>query len=127
MKKGILLTLLLLIFIVEYNYGKSSIIETEKIILTNGKSHQIEPKSAGAVNLPIHATLNESVIEFSFDYDIQDLNIYIENEEGEIVYDNTLSVSASTMLPIYIEGYESEDFIVNINYENVTLYGAFDL
>jgi hypothetical protein len=127
MEKGILLTFFLLIFAIEYNYGKSSIIETEKIILKNGKSHQIEPRSAGIANLPIHATLNESVIEFSFDYDIQDLNIYIENEQGEIVYDNTVSASASMILPVYIERYESGKYFIKVRFKNRFIYGEFDL
>ncbi len=128
MKKGILLTLFSLSFIVEDNYGINTIGETEKTItLKRGELHQVEPKSVGVVYLPIHATIDETIIEISFDSNIQDLTIYIENEQGEIVYDNTLSVLDSTILPISIEGYNSGYYVIEIKYGNTTLYGKFSI
>ncbi len=126
MKKRIILTLLLSLFI-EYNYGKSSITETENIILIKKDSHQVKPKSSASINIPIHATINSSFIEISFDYDIQNLNIYIENRQGDIVYDNTVSVSASIILPISIEGYNSGDYTIEFKYGNTILYGEISI
>jgi hypothetical protein len=128
MKKIIFITLALFNFITEKSHCINTQCEIkETIYLRQNSIHNVKPKSTGPHFSPIHATINEDIINILFNIDIQNLNIHIENKEGDIVYDNTLSAPASTILPISIKGYESGEYLIEIKYEDTNLYGTFYL
>jgi len=141
MKNLILLTLFLLGFTVQHSYAKVTKTETVRsILLKKGEGNPVEPKIAAEVPSlslegsksfgaysSIYTTIDEALVEITFDSDIQDLNILIKDKQGAIVYNNTFSVSASTILPISLEGYDSGDYVIEFTYGSTFLSGNFTL
>lgn len=128
MKKVILILLILFPFVIANCYSANYKSESRKDIdLKQKTTTTVKPKDTKAQNIDIHAVIDEKIIEVTSNIDISDLNIQIEDEQGNIVFDNTLSISKFIFFPIYIGDYKNGNYYIEIKFKNTNIYGEFSL
>lgn len=75
--------------------------------------------------IPVTASENGIELTINFVTAINDVNVQIINEEGQIVYQSNLNTSLQSSIIIPYDTWESGLYTIHINYGSTSLIGEF--
>jgi phenolic acid decarboxylase len=87
--------------------------------------HPVEPRVQSMVDLGVYAAINDTEVSIDFSLPVGIATITITNETGAIVYQQFLDTNSTLESNIYVGGWDSGNYTLTIQYENVLLTGHF--
>jgi flagellar hook assembly protein FlgD len=90
---------------------------------TTGQSTQTKSTSV----LPVSVSINDTQLGISFSKSVGVVNITIEDQTGNVVYQDVLDTNSTRTTSIETGGFDSGNYTVNISYSTTILIGDFQL
>jgi hypothetical protein len=83
--------------------------------------------SKSTTTLPVSVSINDTELGIVFSKSVGVANITIEDQNGNVVYQDVLDTNSTRTTSIETGGFDSGNYTVNISYSTTILIGDFQL
>ena len=83
--------------------------------------------SKSTTTLPVSVSINDTYLGIVFSKSVGVANITIEDQTGNVVYQDVLDTNSTRTTSIETGGFDSGNYTVNISYSTTILIGDFQL